>query len=407
MSSSSNVKDEKRHNKKHEKKESKRRKRSEDENDAELAVNVAASVEPEEAASTLDETELIDIATDTTKKEKKRKKKRKEKNEAVTAADVGGAVSTADEHGVAYNRQQLRRMRKRVKRGLDPIETPAERHARQVEEAALRREEDVGWADLHDDNNNGDDDIISDREGGGEEGEPFDEETYDQEDDHISNSNVPDDEDKKKAKGVTENGSVPAAATTSPRKPKKKRSKEVPADYVCSACHNSVAPVHWIYDCPQKETVRGTNQISRRQRGLHNPSDCKVFVSGLPFDSTPKSVSEIFETQLLAMAPPDPVTVRHCKVIKFADTGRCKGQAFLTFDTASDAKKALKLNGCMIDNTPAVPDPATIVKNKKKKPTADSEDAVGSSGRSRPQLKLKVSKVLNRFATKHQQLQQK
>jgi len=121
--------------------------------------------------------------------------------------------------------------------------------------------------------------------------------------------------------------------------------------------------------------MRGTNQVAKRQRGLHNPSDCKLFVSGLPFDCKASDVSQLFSN------------VQNCKLIKFPDTGRCKGQAYLTFATPEDARTALKSNGTTIPNV--APPPST------KKGAAKIEPK-------RKELKLKVSKVLNRFQTKHQ-----
>jgi RNA recognition motif-containing protein len=78
-------------------------------------------------------------------------------------------------------------------------------------------------------------------------------------------------------------------------------------------------------------------------------------------------------------------TVSSCKLIKFDDTGRCNGQAYVSFDTDDGAKKALKLSGTTIDN----PEPKIDKKKQKKAPETK-----------RKELKLKVSQVKNRRATK-------
>jgi hypothetical protein len=81
----------------------------------------------------------------------------------------------------------------------------------------------------------------------------------------------------------------------SKKKSSKPRSKPIPSDYVCRACKNTHKPPHWIYDCPQKATVCGTNQIAKPLRGHIEPdTQHKVFVSGLPFGVTRKAVEDFF-----------------------------------------------------------------------------------------------------------------
>ncbi len=170
---------------------------------------------------------------------------------------------------------------------------------------------------------------------------------------------------------------------------KKRREKPVPSDYVCSACRgtNNEQPRHWIYDCSYKKTMPGTNQVSRKKRGLHDPLETKLFVSGLPFDSTVHTVTELFtpnnnmEHGAVVVGP----VVVHCKLIQFEDTKRCKGQAFVTFATPEAAKNALKLNGTVIPSSTT-----TAAASKKAKKD------VGTT----KELKLKITKVLNRALTK-------
>ena len=142
----------------------------------------------------------------------------------------------------------------------------------------------------------------------------------------------------------------------------------------------------------------GTNQVSRKKRGLHDPLETKLFVSGLPFDTTIKDVTELFTSKIMNDGDTTTATttataggplVVHCKLIKFDDTKRCKGQAFVTFATPEAAKSALKLNGTMIQSSSI---PATTKSNKAK------QDA-GKTTTSK-ELKLKITKVLNRTLTK-------
>jgi RNA recognition motif. (a.k.a. RRM, RBD, or RNP domain) len=264
-------------------------------------------------------------------------------------------VPKVDENGIRYTKQQIRHMRKRVERGLYPVETPAEKQARLAQEARLRREEEAELSGLMEDREEIVEDITED----------VDDPNPDANDDDASFSY------EKQPKDATE------TLAERPRLHKKKRAKPVPSDYICSACNNSNGqPPHWIYDCPNKKTIPGTNQVSRKNRGLQDPSETKLFVSGLPFDTTAKDVSDLFASKA-------DVAVVHVKLIKFEDTKRCKGQAFVTFATPESAKKALRLNGSVIPSTVLPTQPKAGVEHKQKK-----------------ELKLKVTKVLNRVVTK-------
>jgi RNA recognition motif-containing protein len=124
-------------------------------------------------------------------------------------------------------------------------------------------------------------------------------------------------------------------------------------------------------------TVRGTNKKAKKLRGLHDPEPKKLFVSGLPFEVKPADVSIIFQSCGKVVS---------VKLIKFGDTGRCNGQAYVTFDTDKAAEEALKLSGTMIDNEPS--------DDSKKKGKKSAE------GAKRKELKLKVSKAVNRHVSK-------
>lgn len=314
-------------------------------------------------------------------------------------------LPTANEHGVAYTKQQLRRMRKRVQRGLDPVETPAEKHERLKQDALMRRQEEAELAgeelqqDTDEEGGNG---------GGGNQGEG----------DDASNGKIVNEEQEEQAENIQESATdCQQQEQEQPRKRKPKRSKPVPADYICNACNNTIQPIHWIYDCPIKKTMPGTNQISKKKKrsrpnanqpspadnnnnssgdsgndivdqqntsnqGLHDPDARKVFVSGLPFDAGTKDVKSIFE---------DCGTLVRCKLIRFEDTGRCTGQAYLTFDSERAARAALKLTG-------------TILKNDQSIKT--NGDDKNSKKRRKRELTLTVTKTLNRFLTKKRKLKQ-
>jgi hypothetical protein len=310
------------------------------------------------------------------------------------------------ETGMAYTKQQVRRMVKRVARGLHPVETAAERHARLASEAQLRKEEEAELAGLvvantksstasksskrklNDQSINDTDDDDNRSE---EDDDKFEPNTSNLR--HATTAGdskeitVADDSDDPATNDATttfayEKKPQAAAVTLAekPRPQKKPRAKPVPTDYVCSACSNKSPPIpHWIYDCPLKTTMPGTNQVSKKQRGRQAPADTKVFVSGLPFDATASSVKALFASPDNNADDKALVVVQHCKLLKFADTGRCSGQAIVTLDSVASAQRALALDGTLMETTTGA---ATPNKSERK------------------QLRLRVTKVLNRLLTK-------
>lgn len=288
--------------------------------------------------------ESSDKMEETKKRKSLEEKAARKRARAEEKHKIMAELPKVDENGISYTKQQLRRMRKRVTRGLNPIETPAEENDRKVREAQLKREEEAELAGL----------IVA-KDKTPIRQEVGDKESSDEEEETAKDASS-DQEDEEEEE---------ASKAASPKK--KKRNKEVPLDYVCSACKNETKPAHWIYDCPKKKTVRGTNQKSKKLRGLHDPSDNKLFVSGLPFEATVGSVKSLFEKK-------SGITPTFVKLVKFKDSERCKGQAYVSFATASAAKEARELDGTLIPNTT--------------KPESRKKD-----------LKLTVGKVLNRSAT--------
>ena len=100
-----------------------------------------------------------------------------------------------------------------------------------------------------------------------------------------------------------------------------------------------------------------------------------------------------FEQNMDGTNATESIELVHCKLLKFEDSTRCKGQAFLTFDSDLGAKLALKLNGSVWED---VEEPGVATKKKKKKNDAKES----SEGDNKKELKLKVTKVLNRHVTK-------
>ena len=63
----------------------------------------------------------------------------------------------------------------------------------------------------------------------------------------------------------------------------------------------------------------------------------KVFVQGLPFNCKQQELKKMFEDEC--------GSVKAVNLIKFDDSERCKGMAYITFDTESGAAKSLEMTG--------------------------------------------------------------
>ena len=229
-----------------------------------------------------------------------------------------------DEHGIAYTKQQLRRMRKRLERGLNPIETEAEQQERLQREKELQKEEALEFAGMVDERETDVATSATTTRAAAPDKE---------QDDDPEPSSAPNTTKKRQNQSTN-----PPRNDPTPRPRKKPRTKEVPADYVCQACQNRhTPPNHWIYDCPDKEHRPGTNQP---KKGSKRPDPRKVFVSGLPFDTKHKDLQALFGSCGKLVFG---------KLLTFEDSERCKGQAFLTFDTREAAQKALGMNGQSVE----------------------------------------------------------
>lgn len=286
-----------------------------------------------------------------------RKAKRQEKE------DLLAKVPKVDENGIKYTKIQIKRMLKRVKRGMYPVPTEEEERERLRSEAQMRRADEAEFSGLVYQKEEEKGDTEAD-----DKDEEVDEAANEGVDESIDASQTQEEEAMKDDTNQVKNEAHVAK--------KAKRSKAVPPDYVCQACNNKMKPVHWIYDCSMKVTVRGRNQKKKKLRGINETDSKKLFVSGLPFEVKPADVTNVFKAC---------GKVVNCKLLKFGDTGRCNGQAYVSFDTDEAASNALKLSGTMIDNGA---DDAPKKKGRK-----------SNEASKRKQLKLKVIKAVNRRVT--------
>ncbi len=321
-----------------------------------------------------------------TKKEKKSKKEKKRKREdedkdakkeerkklkaqkKAEKEEILSKVPKVDEHGIAYTKIQIKRMVKRVQRGLEAVETEAEKRERLRE----RKREEMETKDelagmIYQKETKEDEDVDEDEDpdndDAGDQEEPSDD--NDQESD-ADKEEVGDDEEVGKGE-VSAEQCIPAQR-------KKPRSKPVPDDYVCYACKNKHTPRHWIYDCPDKLHQPGYREVKKSKRGINDPSSRKVFITGIPFDAKTNDVKAYFEKEMKCGK------VVNCKLFLFSDTKRCKGNGILTFQSDEGAQRALKLDGTEFN--------------------LDTGDDKKKSKKSKNSLWLGVKKMRNRAQTK-------
>lgn len=360
----------KKERKKTQKKKSKKRKKSEDDNDSD-------SVEPLDKVKSKNVNKEGKDDSKIPKKKEKKESKSKLNSKKEEKTELMKKIPLKNEDGIAYTKFQIRQMMKRVKRGLPPVATPKELDEKRQNDARLRREEEAELAGLASTRNTPDSDD-DDGNSGGED-----------EDESDNNENNSDDENNEQGKEPSADPTatytpVPPVTNSGETKKKLKSNKPIPSDYICQACKNRHTPAHWIYDCPDKVTVRGTNKKRKKERGVNDPDAKKVFVSGLPFDVKTRAVEDFFSITKNCG------TVAAVRLVKFEDTKRCNGQAYISFDTDEGAQRAIALSGTTLDAEALAP--SLDGTNSKKK-----DD--GESPAKRKQLKLKVSKVLNRRKT--------
>jgi RNA recognition motif. (a.k.a. RRM, RBD, or RNP domain) len=325
-----------------------------------------------------------------TRRKLERKRRRIERDEA------SKQVPLVNPNGIGYTKKQIRQMKKRVSRGLSPLESEEELSERLKREAVMKREEDQEMAVLLYDASQKSTPIPTTQDDRSVEIENLENCGHDINDNDdvntrwikssSSSASSQDSQHKDPSNNQKPNPSpLELPATVERRKPT--RQKPVPEDYICSACKNNHKPKHWIYDCPDKQTTRGGNK--RSSKGLKNPGDRKVFVSGLPFYFKSKDIIDLFQKTA------KDIKVLDCKVLKYADTGRCKGQAYLTFSTEDGARQAIAMSGTKLDKTELAAENSPNLNYKGKL-------GVKKDGSQSMKLELKVSKCLNRLEAKRQ-----
>ncbi|KAL3775863.1 hypothetical protein ACHAW5_010157 [Stephanodiscus triporus] len=327
---------------------------------------------------------------------------------------LASSIPTHDDDGMPYGKAQIRRMKRR----LSPIPTEEEEREIREREKREREEEEELYHATNDSAVRLDDDDVDDD--GGEEvvakwnPNEKDDVMRDVGVADASSSDDNDDVDENDHEGGGERGSDAKADERArcdpPPAKRSKRNKPVPPDYVCMACRNKSpfspsssldvdavpASPHWIYDCPLKKTQRGCNKVAKKLRGLHDPPSRKVFVGGLPFDCDEGEVKRYFDDGLSSSSSSYGDGVVHVKLLKFEDSKRCKGQAFLTFDTDEGAAAAIStMNGSIWRVAEDAGTTTDGKKKKKKKKDGETGEGVGP----KRELRLKVTRALNRFVT--------
>mmetsp|Transcript_25582 Transcript_25582/g.36694 ORF Transcript_25582/g.36694 Transcript_25582/m.36694 type:complete len:473 (-) Transcript_25582:2215-3633(-) len=285
-----------------------------------------------------------------TKSEKKKKKNKEDKidkqekeedakilNRKEKKALLEKVPSVDEKTGIAYSKMQIRRMLKRVKKGLPHLLSEEEERKLEKERRRAKEEEDREVREFmyepekekgtRRSNNTSDDDSEEDDEGGKQQ----------------------------QATTIITDGSEEETLPVTSKKNSKARTKPIPPDYICQACKNKHEPPHWIYDCPDKVTVRGTNQIAKPLRGHIEPdAQHKVFVSGLPFGVTHKAVEDFFRERCIVREQEQDNEADEkkkkrkavtCKLVRFSDSGKCRGQAYVSFEGEEMTNEALKLDG--------------------------------------------------------------
>jgi hypothetical protein len=305
-----------------------------------------------------EEVDNKEISKPNEKKKKKKKKKKDSNNEAKTSSKQDKISSSREEKkkekaswlqkvptidektGKSYSKMQIRHMLKRVKKGLPALLTEEEERKLEKERRRAKEQEKREFQEFMEDSENDDGD---------------DDNAEEEEEDIASGEEKEGNEQLRTATHQKDEEN-----TRSPKQMSHKlRSKPVPSDYVCQACKNTHKPPHWIYDCPHKVTVRGTNQVAKPLRGHIEPDiQHKVFVSGLPFGITHKAVEEFFRQRCCnskkhhvldkedadehSKGKKKDVT---CKLVLFSDSSKCRGLAYVTFENEQMTMEALKLDG--------------------------------------------------------------
>lgn len=127
--------------------------------------------------------------------------------------------------------------------------------------------------------------------------------------------------------------------------------KPLPDGYICNACGSDS---HSIHDCPsktksKKSVVSVSNELDDTQKAkISKPPKPikirKIYISGLPYDTTKVSLKELLEK-----VEDKPCLVSYIQLVCFEDNlSKCNGQAFVTCKDEQSVNNALLLNGQQI-----------------------------------------------------------
>ena len=125
---------------------------------------------------------------------------------------------------------------------------------------------------------------------------------------------------------------------------KKSNPKPLPQGYICKACGSDS---HSIHDCPRKisksnpKASASTTTPSSSSKQSKSEKIKKIYISGLPYDTTKASIKELLESD-----ESNPCFISYVNLVCFEDNAsKCNGQAFVTLKDQSSVDNALLLNG--------------------------------------------------------------
>lgn len=121
-----------------------------------------------------------------------------------------------------------------------------------------------------------------------------------------------------------------------PKPPQTKKvtvEKPLPPNYTCNAC--GAVDKHAIYNCPIKIPLKK----KKKAESELPPQSCTVYIDGLPFDTDIQKLTEFLTEHNSSTGIKQP---RGIHIVPFDDNPKkCKGVAFVTYDTAELAASCI------------------------------------------------------------------
>jgi len=281
------------------------------------------------------------------------------KRRRLTTKEVISLCPLTDEDGLLYSSREVRFMRKCTKREgeFSGHLTAEQRNSLKENDRGKKVDEVEFISEFQVDHN---EEVMED--GGESDGDEGDENQDKSSEEESSDcESVTDEVKKSEGAEVPEkksNAVISTSVTTMTSSKSKRAQKPPPAGYVCAACNGELGDSpHWIYDCPTKQKKKPATTVtppptppsSKNNKkhkktggtGVHDPSENKVFISGLPFDCKESEVREFFSNKTQKND-----RIVDVQLMRFKDTeknkrGRCNGQAIVKFLDPSDAKRSM------------------------------------------------------------------